>query len=157
MRKCDTYEEVARYLLDRFAADLGLERVEPKQSILGKESGTSWEIDAKGVRESDGATIIVECRRYTTSKSKQKDLGALAYSIIDTEAGGGLYVSPLGIQKGAAKVAAARNIVSVQLSPESTNAEYMLKFLNQIFVGFQDTLTLSDKFTCEVIRGSKDA
>ena len=49
MRKCDTYEEVAAYLLNRFAADFGLERVEGKQPIPGKESGTAWVIDAKGV------------------------------------------------------------------------------------------------------------
>ena len=97
MRKCDTYEEVAHYLLDRFAADFGLQRVEGKQSVSGQESGTSWTIDAKGVRESDGGIVVVECRRYTTSKGKQDQLGGLAYRIIDTEAVGGIYVSPLGV------------------------------------------------------------
>src|SRR4051812_13915722 len=100
MQTYDCYEEVATYLLDRFAVDLGLERVEPKQPVPGKESGTSWVIDAKGVREADGAIIIVECRRYTTSKAKQEHLAAIAYRIIDTEAGGGIYVSPLGFQEG---------------------------------------------------------
>jgi hypothetical protein len=157
MRKCDTYEEVAAYLLNRFAADLGLERVEEKQPIPGKESGTAWVIDAKGVRESDGATVIVECRRHTTSKAKQEQLAALAYRIIDTEAGGGIYVSPLGLQEGATRVAAARNIVSVQLWPDSTQTEHMLRFLNKIFAGLQETITLTDHVTCEVIRGGKDA
>lgn len=153
MRSCDKYEEVATYLLNRFATDLGLERVEQKQPIPGKESGTTWVIDAKGVRESDGATVIIECRRHTTSKAKQEYLAALAYRIIDTGAGGGIYVSPLGFQDGAAKVAAARNIVNVQLSPDSTNSEYMLKFLNKIFNGLQDTLTVTDHASCEVVRG----
>ncbi len=76
MRKCDTYEEVAAYLLDRFAAEFGLDRVEGKQPLPGHETGTTWVIDAKGVRESDGATIIVKCRRYTTSKAKQEQLAA---------------------------------------------------------------------------------
>jgi hypothetical protein len=157
MRKCDTYEEVATYLLDQFAADLGLERVEGKQSIAGKESGTTWEIDAKGVRDPDGATIIVECRRRTASRAKQEELAALAYRIIDTEAGGGIYVSPLGLQEGAKRVATARKIESVELSPDSTHTEYMLRFLNKIFAGVQDILTLTDHVTCEVIRGGQDA
>src|SRR5882724_6794049 len=37
-----SYEGVARYLLDQFAAEFGLDRVEGKQNVLGKESGTSW-------------------------------------------------------------------------------------------------------------------
>jgi hypothetical protein len=157
MRKCDTYEEVAADLLNRFAADFGLEKVEGKQPIPGKESGTTWVIDAKGVRESDGATVIVECRRYTTSRAKQEQLAALAYRIIDTEAGGGIYVSPLGLQEGATKVAAARNIVSVQLSPDSTPTEFMLRFLNKIFAGLQDTITFTCSATCEVVRGGTEA
>ena len=155
MRKCDTYEEVTTYLLGQFAADFGLERVEGKQPIAGKESGTTWEIDAKGVRESDGATVIVECRRRTTSRAKQGQLGELAYRIIDTEAGGGIYVSPLGLQEGATMVAAARNIVSVQLSPDSTHTEYVLVCLNNIFAGVQSTLTFATHVTCEVIRGGR--
>lgn len=157
MRKCDSYEEVACYLLDQFAADLGLNRVEGKQSLPGQESGTSWEIDAKGIRDSDGGVVIIECRRYTTTRAKQEQLAALAYRIIDTGASAGIYVSPLGFQEGAARVAAARNIVSVRLDPDSTNTEYVMRFLNQVFVGVQDTITLTDHATCEVIRGGKTA
>lgn len=156
MQEYDSYEEVAAYLLDQFASEFGLERVEPKQPIPGKESGTTWVIDAKAVREADGATIIVECRRHTKSKAKQEHLAALAYRIIDTQAGGGIYVSPLGFQEGAEKVAAARNIVSVELSPESTNTEYVLGFLNKIFVGIQDTMTLTDQATCVIVRRNED-
>jgi hypothetical protein len=43
-----TYEEVAQYLLNEFAAHFGLGHVEGKQVVPG-QSGADWEIDAKGV------------------------------------------------------------------------------------------------------------
>ena len=51
----DQYEEVARILLNRMRKEFGLERVEGKQDIEGLKSGTSWEIDAKGIREGEKA------------------------------------------------------------------------------------------------------
>ena len=101
-QKWQTYEQVAAYLLDKFAADFGLSRVEGKQKVRGQQSGTDWEIDAKGVREDNQGFIIVECRRYTTSKLSQEDFGALAYRIIDTGAEGALS-SPLSASKKAPK------------------------------------------------------
>jgi hypothetical protein len=131
----DQYEEVARILLNRMHKEFGLERVEGKQDIEGLRSGTSWKIDAKGIREGDGAIIIVECRRYTSSQLKQEHLGGLAYRILDTGAVGGITVSPMALQEGASKVAAAENIAHIQLSPESTPEQFVLQFLNKIFVG----------------------
>lgn len=72
--------------------------------------------------------IIIECRMYTTSKLKQEDVGALAYRIIDTGAAGGIVVSPLGLQEGAAKVAAAENIQTVYMDEDSTTTDYFLRF-----------------------------
>ena len=152
MRKCDTYEEVAAYLLERFAAEFGLDRVEGKQPLPGHETGTTWVVDAKGVRESDGATIIIECRRYTTSKAKQEQLAALAYRIIDTKSAGGIYVSPLGLQEGAVKVAAARNIVNVRLDPESTTRDFLLRFLNTILAGLSNKVEFRDEASCTLVR-----
>jgi len=45
-----SYEEVARYLLDQFAAEFGLERVEGKQMVGGKRSGMVWEPAVRGLR-----------------------------------------------------------------------------------------------------------
>ena len=78
-RKWKTYEELAAYLLNQFAAEFGLSRVEGKQAVQGQRSGTQWEIDAKGVREGNQSFIIVECRRYTTSKLNQE----ISYSRVD--------------------------------------------------------------------------
>jgi hypothetical protein len=74
-------------LLNRFAKEFGFKFVEGKQKIQG--SATTWEIDAKGVAGDEGF-FIVECRRHTTSRQSQKDLGALAFSIVDTGAAGGI-------------------------------------------------------------------
>ncbi|MFA6272759.1 MAG: hypothetical protein WC693_06775 [Patescibacteria group bacterium] len=132
-----TYEEVATYLLGKFATDLGLAEVEGKQTLLGLGSQTEWEIDAKGVLEGRAGFAIIECRRYTTSKQSQEKVGSLAYRIIDTGAHGGIIVSPLGLQEGAQKVAKANQIVNIQLSYNSTPHEFVMEFLNKIFIGLK--------------------
>ena len=145
-----SYEEVATYLLNEFAREFGLERVEGKQGVVGLRSGTTWEIDAKGVLQDGRGFFIIEFRRYTTSRQKQKDAGALAYQIIDTGAEGAIIVTPLGLQEGAKHVAAAEKIVSVQLNEDSTQHEYVLRFLNKVMIGLQDTLCLTESVAIEV-------
>lgn len=127
-----------------------MERVESKQDVVGQRSGTTWEIDAKGFRHGDPGFVIVECRRYTTSKQNQEKIGGLAYRIIDTGAEGGIIVSPLGLQEGAECVAAAENIVSIQLNEESTQHEYVLRFLNKIMIGRHDTISFKESLEIEV-------
>jgi hypothetical protein len=63
---------------------------------------------------------------------------------------GGIIVSPLGLQEGAQKVANAENVKHVTLGPDSTTNEYVMRFLNEIFVGLQDTITATDSFTVTV-------
>ena len=130
-----TYEEVAAYLLNQLAEKFGIVRVEGKQTLKGQKSGTDWEIDAKGVGSQNDIFLIIECRRYTSSKQSQEKLGALAYRIHDTGASGGIIVSPLGLQEGAEKVAKSENIHNVILNPDSTTTNYILKFLNEVHVG----------------------
>jgi hypothetical protein len=143
--KWESYEEVAAYLLDQMASAFGLQRVEAKQKVKGLRSGAEYEIDAKGVLEGKEAFVIIECRRYTSSKQKQEQIGALAYRILDTRAAGGVVVSPLGLQEGAAKIAKAENIVNVQLGADSTRKDYMLRFLNQVFVCQSDTVRVTER------------
>lgn len=150
MARWESYEEVAAYLLDQFASEFGLDRVEGKQEILGQRSETTWEIDAKGVRQDNTGFLIVECRRHTTSKQSQEKVGALAYRIIDTGAAGGIIVSPLGLQEGAEKVATAENIVSMQLDENSTRHEYVLRFLNKVMVGLTDSFSFRDSLEIEL-------
>src|SRR5262245_3969911 len=145
-----SYEEVAAYLLNQFASEFDLERVDGKQQVVGQRSGTTWEIDAKGVRHGDSGFVIVECRRYMSSKQNQEKIGGLAYRIIDAGAEGGIIVSPLGLQEGAQRIAEAENIVSVQLNEDSTQHEYVLRFLNKIMIGLHDTLSFGDSLEIEV-------
>jgi len=150
----ESYEEVATYLLNQFAKEFGLEKFEGKQVVTGKRSGTEWEIDAKGVGEDNGIFIIVECRRYTTSRQNQENVGALAYRISDTGAKGGIIVSPLGLQEGAAKIAQAENIYNVILDKNSTHIEYVLKFLDKVRYGkhFEGEIKPSGTLQAKVFR-----
>jgi hypothetical protein len=147
----ESYEQVAQYLLDKLAEHFGLGHVEGKQVVPG-QSGTSWEIDAKGVNADGAGFLIVECRRYTKSGLAQEAIGGLAFRIHDTGARGAIVVSPLDLQAGARKVAAYSNIIHVKLSPESTTTEYLLSFLDQVFIGLADTMALSikERLTIEV-------
>jgi hypothetical protein len=140
----ESYERVAQFLLDQMAEHFGLSYVEGKETIEGKRSGTIYEIDGRGVAKGGEGFVILECRRYTTSRQKQEDMAALAYRILDTGAKGGIIVSPLDLQEGARKIAEAENIVSVRLGENSTNRNYVLGFLNKIFVGVTDRVHLSE-------------
>jgi hypothetical protein len=148
-----SYEEVATYLLNHFAKEFGLTRVEGKQTVHGLRSGTDWEIDAKGVHEGeDQGFIIIECRRYTTSKQNQEKLGSLAYKIVDTGASGGIIVSPLGLQQGAEKIAAHEKVLDVQLNANCTPEEFALKFLNRLMIGVKDTVKVGEIAILEAYR-----
>ncbi len=147
-----TYEEVAAYILNRFASEFGMARFEGKQDIGG--DATTWEIDAKGVRDDDGAFLVVECKCHKT-RIPQGILGNLAFSIIDAGGTGGVIVSPMDLQKGAKKIAASRNIVHVKLPADSTPENFIIKFLDKVFAQLTDTLVLSDAVICEVVRAPK--
>lgn len=150
-----TYEEVATYLLDKNAKEFGLEKVEGKQSVSGQRSGTNWVIDAKGIKDDGIGFVIIECRRYTTSKQNQEKMGALAYRIIDTGAAGGIIVSPMGLQSGAEKVASSEGILEVMLDADSTSHEFAMRFLNKLMVSIHDTVSLGDTVTVTVHRVCK--
>lgn len=113
------------------ALGLGLERVEGKQKLVG-ESGTDWEVDGKGVKTDDGAIIVIECRRYTTSKINQEDMGGFAYRIGDVGAAGGIIVSPIGVQEGGEKIAKKDGIEIVHLDADSTTTDFVMEFLERV-------------------------
>src|SRR5262245_21060874 len=130
----ETYEQVAAYVLNQIADRFGIDRFEGKQNVLGIRSGTTYEIDAKGIVEHGTAFMIVECRRYLHSRQNQENLGALAYRIMDTGAKGGVIVSPLGLQEGAIKIAATEKIHNVILAADSTFEQYVVSLLNEIIM-----------------------
>jgi hypothetical protein len=128
--------------------------VEEKQIVPG-ESGTDWEIDAKGVKEGENGFVIVECKRHTVSRVSQEIIAGLAYRIKDSGATGGIIVTPMKLQKGAEIVAAHEGITHVRLNKGSTNSDYIFQFLNQIFFGFSENVTISDSVHIQVIRDGK--
>ena len=147
-----TYEQAAVHIMNQIAQHLGLERVEGKQSVYGSRSGTDWEIDGKGVKVGDEGFIVIECRRYPKGRQKQSQVAALAYCIMDTGATGGILVSPLGVQEGAKKIAAAENIQELFMGPESTTTDYVVKFLNKVFIGATEHARITSSATVSVIR-----
>lgn len=149
----EQYEQVAVYLLNQFAHEFDLDHVEGRQTVPG-HSGATWEIDGKGVRVgSEEAIVVIECRRYLNSRQTQEKVAGLAFRLIDTGAAGGILVSPLGLQEGAKKVAAHSDIVDVRMEPSSTNTEYLMRFLNKVFVGLTDHATVTETATVVVISG----
>ena len=146
----DSYEQVATYLINQIASEFGLEKVEAKQQVAGRSTGACWEIDAKGIRLGNEGFVIVECRRYTTKRLNQEHLAALAFRIHDTGAAGGIVVSPLGLQEGARRVAAAANVQNVILRADSTPTEYFMRFLNRVMIGTHDALSVTESAELEV-------
>lgn len=151
-KKWQTYEDVARYLLDAFGSEFGLMRVEGKQFVPSTKIDDPWEIDAKGVSANGEAFVLIECRRKTTRGLDKESVGAFALRIRDTGAAGGIIVSPLDLQSGAQKLASAYGIRHVLLTPESTMAEYLMQFLNRLFIGMRESALASDHAEAEVIR-----
>lgn len=126
-----SYEDLTAHLLEQWAEEFGLDRVERGGKIIGLRSGTEYSLDAKGFKKGGEGIVIIECRRYLKSKQKQEQMGGLAYRIIDTGADGGFIVTPLGLQEGARLIANAENITEVILGPDSTTTDHVINFLNK--------------------------
>jgi Zn finger protein HypA/HybF involved in hydrogenase expression len=152
MQPFETYEQVATFLLNEFASQFGLTTVQGKQRTAGKV--TTWEIDAKGVKTGNEGFVVVECRRYASSKLDQEAVAGLAYRLHDLGADGGIIVTPVGIQEGGRRVALAEGIVTVRLDPTSTTTDYVIEFLNRVMIGRSLTLSAAAGilFEAEVLR-----
>jgi hypothetical protein len=133
-RAYQTYEQVALHILNELKDRFGAEYFESSRKIKGNRSGRNWDIEGKGVCSEDGVFLIVECRRYTTSRLKAEHIGGIAYRIIDTGARGGIVVSPYPLQKGARKIAEAEKIHSVQLTADSTPEQYIVRLLKELII-----------------------
>jgi hypothetical protein len=155
-KTCRNYEEVATYVLKQVRKRFELTDVEGKQKVTGTHTGVSWEIDAKGIRESDGALIVIEYRRYTSSGLSQEALAAIAYRVIDTGAAGGITVSPHPLQRGAERIAKVANVQHVQLDPSSTRDQWIAKIQGIMIFGHTETarISITDGFHIEMRDGA---
>jgi hypothetical protein len=98
-------------------------------------------------------TDVISGQRSEDEQDHAKDgTDRLRYRIIDSGAIGGVIVSPLGLQEGAQKVAAAENIVEVHLDENSTPEQFVMSFLDKIMLGVVDTIKLKDEVKVEVVR-----
>ena len=132
-QKCFSYEEVAAAIFNTVKSELGLACVEGKQHVVG-QSGVTWELDAKGVKEADGSIVVVECKNYSKSSGpiKQEQMGGLAFRIIDLQGHSGIFVTTIGYQAGAQTLANAKDIVMAVLTPQSTPESFHLEFIGKL-------------------------
>ena len=61
--------------MNQFAQEFGVELFEGKQNVQGLKSGTTWEIDAKGIKAGNGGFMIVECKKWKDDKQPQAIVG----------------------------------------------------------------------------------
>ena len=149
-----SYEEVANFVVEQCRQKFGLDTVEGKQDVDGQLTGTTWEIDGKGVIDDGNKFLIIEARRYTTSRLDQEKLGGIAYRIQDTGASGAIVVSPLELQSGAELVAKANNVHHIELDAESTKENWAAKIGNVLNLGFTDTVSIKniqEEFTIQIL------
>ena len=130
----ERYEQVVRTILESLREHLGYSRVDPKGDLPGR-SGTEWEIDATAYQLADGKLVLIECKDYPDRKVTQGEMGVHAYHIIETGAAGGLFVTPVGYQKGAKLVANAAKIGMATLNLDATEREYDLNIAGRLFFG----------------------
>jgi hypothetical protein len=138
----EIYEQVAGQLLAKLSTALGLEleRVEGKQALPGK-SGTTWEIDRVGITKGGGKVVAIECRRYPEDTIKQQAIAAMAYTMRDVGAKGGIIVTPKGVQSGGQKVADYEGIVIVLLDADATATDFLLKTMDKLIAGRSATFS----------------
>ena len=148
----ERYEEVVQQILGHLRTELGFASVEGKGKQPGA-SGTEWEADAICYRQGDGKMILVECKHWSR-RIDQRTMGQFAFSINDSGAAGGLLVTPIGYQEGAAKVANASKIGMATLNPDATDREYALRIAERLFIGIADRIHFTDVATAVVERGS---
>lgn len=147
----ETYEQATAHILRRLSDRLRIESIEGKQKLKGRLTGARWEVDARAVDMASGTLVVVEARRHTRSRLNQEAIAAVAYRIQDLGASGAIVVSPHPLQKGARLVAAANNIRSIHLTPESTPGEWVATFGSLIDVGFADILAATVTDSLEIV------
>jgi RecB family endonuclease NucS len=121
------YEATIRSLIDKLRSvknQLNLIKIEPKTKINGV-SGTIWEIDGIGY-DADDNLVPIECKLRSKYKISQSILASFAYIIKDIGATRGIIVTPIGLQKGAKKIAEHENIEVITLNQNATSNEFDL-------------------------------
>lgn len=152
-KKWMSYEAQATKLLPLLNPELGVSTVEGKQLLTGI-TGAVYEVDAVAVDERSLGSVLVEIKRYPRRRINQGIACELAFRIIDTKAAGGIFVSPLGLQRGAVTIAEARNIKNVLLDSESTDDDFYLRTAQHAVGCCTDSARIADEVFDNVVRAA---
>ncbi|QMS90988.1 restriction endonuclease [Nostoc edaphicum CCNP1411] len=143
-RKILSDDRVQKYLQEYF--NLHNLKIKPKRKLIGKKTGTKWEVDAYGYNI-DNHLVLIECKHYEKRCVVQNVIAAFAYIIKDVEAQRGILVTTLGLQSGAIKVAKNENIGLLKVDYNSTEKNFVVHFSSnetkpsQAIVAFTEQLS----------------
>lgn len=130
-KKWENYEQVAGQLLRDIKDRLSLSRIEPKQKRTG--DATDWEVDVVAYEAHTEKLILVECK-LLSYRVDQRTMGSFAYSIKDSGAKGGIFVTTIGFQTGARKIANKEKIAQIILRGDSDVDNYVAELMNHIVI-----------------------
>jgi hypothetical protein len=147
----ENFEDAFRAILEAHKDFFGLGSVDPAPAKAKAESGYVYDIEVLGYAKGDQKLVLFECRRKSRNL-EPKDAGELAYRIETTGAKQGYFVTTLdkGLAEGAKTIADFEQIGHIQLSCNATPHEYVMKYLNNFFVGVVARLTLTGSASFEV-------
>ncbi|MEH2402937.1 restriction endonuclease [Nostoc sp.] len=137
-KEWETYEDVARQLIDDIKFHLGLSLVNEDKRKFKKNDGGECEVDVSAYDMSDEKLVLVECRKKKEPLS-QEEVHGFAYRIQQTNAKRGIIVTTIGLQQGARIAADGAKIALIRLDGNSAKQEYIAKITQQIFVKVTDT------------------
>jgi len=120
----ETYEQVAHGFAELNKAYFRLHSVIRNPKLTGKQTGTTWSVDLAGHRQEDDGLVLVECKWRDNARVKQIEMAGLVYVMWDTGARGGIYVTTVGFQRGAARIAEAHGIRMVNLKSGDSEDTY---------------------------------
>lgn len=140
----ETYEDVARQLIDDIKIYLGLSLVNEDKREFKKNDGGKCEIDISAYDLSDGKLVLVECRKKKKRLSNE-EIDGFAYRIQQTNAKRGIIVTPLGLQQGARIAADGAKISLIRLDENSNKENYIARITQQIFLKVTDQM---NGFSC---------
>lgn len=135
--KWESYEDVARQLIDDIKEQLGLCRVNEGKFLFPKSDGGECEIDVSAYDISNEKLVLVECKRKKRRLSPE-EIHGFAYRIQQTNAKRGIIVTTIGLQKGARIAADAAKITLIILNGESTIDEYIARITQKLFLKTTD-------------------
>jgi hypothetical protein len=151
----ESFEDAFRAILEAHKEFFGLDSVEPAPGTAKAASGYVYNIEVLGYTKGDERLVLFECRRKKRNV-EPGEAGEFAYRILTTGANKGYFVTTLdkGLSEGAKMHADYEQIGHIQLSADATPHEYVMKYLNNFFVGVVGRLTLGGSASFEV-RDSK--